>query len=133
MLFRSEAEVILRRRLDSSAQIKKALRHFHACGIHVVLLSLGARGAVASDGKNIWYARAPRVRAVNDVGCGDALLAGFCSTFDKKSLAEALRRGVACGTANALNPVPGSIDPEQVRQLERKVALKSWALRKMPR
>mgnify|MGYP001607892032 CR=1 FL=1 len=124
---RAEAEAILHRRLDSPAQIKKALRHFHDRGVEVVLLSLGARGAVASDGKDIWYARPPRVRAVNDVGGGDALLAGFLSTFEKRSLAEALRRGVACGTANALDPVPGSIDPKQLRQLEKKVALGSWS------
>lgn len=123
---RAEAETILHRRLDSPAQIKKTLRYFHGRGVCVVLLSLGARGAVASDGKDIWYARPPRVRAVNDVGCGDALLAGFLSTFEKRSLAEALRRGVACGAANALNPVPGSIDPKQLRQLEKKVTLKSW-------
>lgn len=123
---REEAEAASRCRLDSPAQIKKTLRYFHGRGVRVVLLSLGARGAVASDGKDICYARPPRVRAVNDVGCGDALLAGFLSTFDKKSLAEALRRGVACGTANALDPVPGSIDPKQVRQLEKKVTLRSW-------
>lgn len=130
---RAEAEAIVHRRLDSPARIKETLRYFHGRGVRVVLLSLGARGAVASDGKNIWHARPPRVRAVNDVGCGDALLAGFLLTFGKKSLAEALRRGVACGTVNALNPVPGLIDPKQLRQLEKKVTLTSWVLRKMPR
>ena len=157
---RAEAEAILHRRLDSPAQIKKTLRYFYGRGVRVVLLSLGARGAVASDGKNIWHARPPlvalgrpkggaaggppRVRAVNDVGCGDALLAGFLSAFDKKSLAEALRRGVACGTVNALNPVPGLIDLKQLRQLEKKVTLISMTFsagkchddifrRKMPR
>lgn len=134
---RAEAEAILHRRLDSPARIKKALKNFHGHGIRVVLLSLGARGAVASDGNNIWYARSPladlasggpsRARAVNDVGCGDALLAGFLSAFKRKSLPEALRRGVACGTANALNSVsvPGSIDPGRVRQLEKKVTVRS--------
>ena len=123
---RDEAEAVVHHRLDSPAEINKVLRYFHGRGVRVVLLSLGARGAVASDGKNIWHARPPRVRAVNDVGCGDALLAGFLSIFEKRSLAQALRRGVACGTANALNSVPGSVDPRQVRQLEKKVTLVSW-------
>lgn len=124
---RAEAETIVRHRLDSPARIKKALRHFHGRGVRVVLLSLGARGAVASDGNNIWYARAPRVRAVNDVGCGDALLAGFIQAHCAgKSLPEALRRGVACGTANALNPMPGLIHAGDVSKLEKMVTVDNW-------
>ncbi len=123
---RAEAEAILHHRLDSPAQIKKAVRHFHGCGISVVLLSLGGRGAVVSDGQNIWCARPPRVRAANEVGCGDALLAGFLAAFERKSLAEALRQGVACGTANVLGPTPGSIRPGDVSRLVKKVAVKNW-------
>ena len=119
---REEAEEVLGGRLDSPAKIKEAVRRFHARGVRVVLLSLGEWGAVGSDGKEIWHARPPRILPGNEVGCGDALLAGFLSAFKRKSLPEALRRGVACGTANALNPVPGLIDPGQLRQLEKKMS-----------
>lgn len=118
-----EAEAVVHRRLNSLARIKEALRHFHSRGVRVVLLSLGARGAVASDGKDFWRARPPRVRVVNDVGCGDALLAGFLSAFEKRSLAEALRRGVACGTANALGSTPGAIHLNGVSRFERRVTV----------
>lgn len=148
-----EAEAIVRRRLGSRMRIKKAVQSFHQRGIRVVLLSLGARGAVVSDGQNIWYARPPSVapgeprlastrpsaeaglaaggpahaRALhNDVGCGDALLAGFLSAFEKESLAEALRRGVACGTANALDSTPGVIRPGDVSRLMKKVTVIHW-------
>ena len=133
---RAEAEEILRRRISSPAEIKNAVRRFHGRGISVVLLSLGSRGAVVSDGQNIWHARPPlaslaaggppRARAVNDVGCGDALLAGFLSTFGKKSLPEALRLGVACGTANVLNSTPGLIHPGDVLKLVKAVTVKNW-------
>ena len=124
---RAEAEEILRRRISSPAEIKNAVRSFHGRGISVVLLSLGSRGAIVSDGQNIWYARPPRVRALrNDVGCGDALLAGFCSAFEKKSLAEALRWGVACGTANVLNSTPGLVHPGDVLKLVKTVTVKNW-------
>lgn len=124
-----EAEAILRRRLDSPAKIKKALGYFHSRGIRVVLLSLGARGAVASDGKNICHARPPRVRAVrSDVGCGDALLAGFVQAYraGQKSLPEALRQAVACGTANALNSTPGLIRPADVFRLRKRTVVKIY-------
>lgn len=123
---RAEAEAVLHCRLDSPARIKKAVRGFHRRGVGVVLLSLGGRGAVVSDGQNIWYARPPRVRAANEVGCGDALLAGFLAAFENDSLAEALRQGVACGTANALGSTPGSIRPGDVSRLIKKVIVINW-------
>ena len=120
---REEAEELVSCRLDSPSRIKKVLRYFHGRGVRVVLLSLGAQGAVASDGREIWCARPPRVRAVNEVGCGDALLAGFLSAFGNEPLAGALRRGVACGTANVFNPAPGLIRPGDVSRLMKKVAV----------
>ncbi len=124
---RAEAEEILRCRINSPAEIKSAVRRFHDRGVHIVLLSLGESGAVVSDGKDIWYARAPRMRTVNEVGCGDALLAGFIQAYcSKKSLPEALRRAVACGKANALNSTPGLIHPRDVLRLVKKVTVKNW-------
>lgn len=121
-----EAQTIVRHRLNSSTQIKKAVRYFHGRGIRVVLLSLGERGAVVSDGRNIWHARPPAVRAINDLGCGDALLAGFIQAYcaGRKSLPEALRQAVACGTANALNSTPGLIRPSDVLRLKKGTVVK---------
>ena len=54
------------------------------------------------------------------------MLAGFLSTFGKKSLPEALRLGVACGTANVLNSTPGLIHPGDVLKLVKAVTVKNW-------
>ncbi len=122
-----EAEAIVHCRLKSPVEIKKAIRQFHARGIRVVLLSLGSRGAVVSDGRNIFCARPPRVGAVNDVGCGDALLAGFIQAHCvRKFLSEALRQAVACGTANALNSTPGLIRLNDVLRLTKIVTVSNW-------
>lgn len=122
-----EAGEIVRCRINSPARIKKAVRYFNGRGVRVVLLSLGERGAVVSDGGNIWHARPPRVRAFcNDVGCGDALLAGFVQAYcaGRKFLPEALRQAVACGTASALNPTPGLIRPSDVSRLRKNTVVR---------
>lgn len=121
---REEAEEVLGIRLDSPANIKEAVRRLHARGVRVVLLSLGRRGAVGSDGKEIWRARPPRILSKNDVGCGDAFLGGFIQARGGgKSLPEALRFAVACGTAGALNSTPGLIHAGDVLRLVKKVTL----------
>ena len=67
----------------------------------VVLASLGERGAVLMTHRGAWHARETRrANVVHTVGCGDALLAGFLSARAKgKAEPEALRFGVACGSA----------------------------------
>ena len=97
---RAELERLLGRRHRSTKRLVGAARDLlDACAI--VLLSLDAEGAalIARDGS--WRSRdtAP-VRVVHTVGCGDALLAGFLSAYAAgKSPAQALRFGVACGSA----------------------------------
>jgi 6-phosphofructokinase 2 len=48
---------------------------------------------------------APRVRAVSAVGSGDAFLAGVVLTLSRGgAMEDALRLGIAAGTASVLNP-----------------------------
>lgn len=69
----------------------------------LVVLSMGAAGALAARAGETWHARPPQVPVVSAVGSGDALLAGVVQALARgAALPEALRRGVAAGTANAL-------------------------------
>ncbi len=87
-----------------------------------VLLSLGAAGAILIRAERAWQAMAPAVDAVNTVGCGDALLAGY---LDARSRAagdrEALAQAVAVGTAAALQEAIGVVSPADVERLRRTV------------
>lgn len=113
-----EAEGVLGYPIKSVAGIKNAVEYFHKKGVKIVIISLGKRGAVASDGKEIWRAQVRRIKCKNNVGCGDALLAGFLAAFDEqKILRECLAFGVACGAANALNAQPGFIQRKDVSKL----------------
>lgn len=70
----------------------------------MVLISMGAGGAwLVSDDKSIEQ-RVPPVKTLSTVGAGDSLLAGFVyNLLHHRTLEEALRFGVACGSACTMN------------------------------
>jgi 1-phosphofructokinase family hexose kinase len=86
----------------------------------LVVLSLGADGAIAADGRAILHARPPRLEIVSAVGSGDCLLAGVIYGLTQGwPLAEALACGTAAGTANALSIGAGRFtrtDYDRVRE-----------------
>jgi tagatose 6-phosphate kinase len=84
-----------------------------------VLISRGQAGALLVSRAHAVHARPPEIRAVNTVGCGDALLAGYVdgwlSGLDPPA---SLRHAVACGAAAALQPVAGVIQKRDVKQMQ---------------
>jgi fructose-1-phosphate kinase PfkB-like protein len=76
---------------------------------------------VASD-EGRWSLKPPRVKVVNPVGSGDAMLAGIaCGLHRGRPMIEAIRLGVACGAANALTPLPGFVRSADFEKLLRQV------------
>ena len=100
-------------RLDSLAAFAAAARDLAArCGSTVVL-SLGADGALAADGRQVWHARPPGLEIASAVGSGDCLLAGVARGLTRAfPLEQALADGVAAGTANALRIGAGLFSAE---------------------
>ncbi|MBA2468048.1 MAG: 1-phosphofructokinase family hexose kinase [Chloroflexia bacterium] len=83
-----------------------------------VLMSLGGAGALLISEIRVLRARAPAVEAVNTVGCGDALLAGYLhGRFGGLDDVESLREAVAFGAAAALQEVAGVTTTCDVRRL----------------
>ncbi|MNS61374.1 Tagatose-6-phosphate kinase [compost metagenome] len=71
-------------------------------GPRILALSLGADGAVVATAEEAWYYAAPPVRVVNPIGSGDSFLAGLIAALQRgRSLVDAGRLAVACGSANA--------------------------------
>ncbi|GAC1653141.1 MAG: 1-phosphofructokinase family hexose kinase [Herpetosiphon sp.] len=86
-------------------------RRLHARSGAPVIVTLGAAGAVFCGDGGGWIARPPQVEVVSAVGSGDAFLAGFALAEARgRALSEALREGVASGSANALAGGGGRID-----------------------
>ena len=74
-------------------------------GAENVLLSLGGDGALLFSSENrVWHLSAPHGAVKNAVGSGDSMLGGFLAGAALgKPLTEALRMGVAAGSATAFS------------------------------
>ncbi len=100
-----EAERLLSRAIITRGQSLEAVDIMQAMGPECVILSLGARGAIGSSPEGVFEAIPPRIEALCPIGAGDALGAAFAWSMEKKkSFPEALRWGVATGTAAAKLP-----------------------------
>jgi 1-phosphofructokinase len=84
------------------ADLVWALCAMREMGPRRVLLSLGKKGAVYADDSGYWLATPPAIAEVNNVGAGDAALAGaICAWDGDLSAAQMVRWAVAAGTATA--------------------------------
>jgi 1-phosphofructokinase family hexose kinase len=102
---RRELERLLGRPLGDEESTLEAARLLRAQTIRTAVVTRGREGAVAVGDEGSWRSVAPRVRAVSAVGSGDAFLAGVVLALSSgSSMEEALRLGVAAGTAAVLTP-----------------------------
>ena len=70
----------------------------------IVVVSLGASGAMLISKEQLFTIPAPAVKTKSTVGAGDSMVAGIVFSISKgKNLLESLQYGVACGTAATLN------------------------------
>jgi tagatose 6-phosphate kinase len=86
----------------------RATRRLRELGAENAMITLGERGALLNFAGVRYRFDAPRVRAVNSVGSGDAALAGFAAALLRGLTAEAAGAlAVAVGAANALHGAGG--------------------------
>jgi tagatose 6-phosphate kinase len=108
--------------IDSADRLKQAMSQMLSLGAGSVVVTMGADGAMASDGHASYWVHAPRVTAVNPIGSGDAFAAGLAAgLIEGKSFPECCRLGAACGAANALTATSGEVCGEDVTRLVEQV------------
>jgi 1-phosphofructokinase family hexose kinase len=114
----SELATALQQPVNDIAQAVSALAAVRARGVALAVVSLGADGALAAGDAGVCHVRPPACAIVSSVGAGDSLLAGLATGLLRGlPLNEALRLGVACGTADALTIGGGLIDCTEVERL----------------
>lgn len=71
----------------------------------IIVVSLGAAGAILVTKYVTEHFTAPVVKRKSTVGAGDSMVAGIVLSLSTgKTLSEAVRYGIACGTAATMNP-----------------------------
>ncbi len=90
--------------LTELSDIEKYARKLQDLGAQNVLVSMAENGSLLIDeDKNAHFLPCVGGKAVNSVGAGDSMLAGFIAGY-KKGYEHAFKLGTACGSATALSP-----------------------------
>jgi 6-phosphofructokinase 2 len=90
---------------DISQQEKAAMKIIKKGKIEILIVSLGAFGAMLASKEGVIHVAAPSVAKKSTVGAGDSMVAGVVLSLSKGwSLEDSLKYGVACGTAATMNP-----------------------------
>ncbi|MBZ5618948.1 MAG: 1-phosphofructokinase family hexose kinase [Acidobacteriia bacterium] len=120
-----EAERLLSRTLLTRTHYLEAAEQIRSMGAESVVLSLASRGAVGAYPDGLFEALPPRIDAVCPIGAGDALSAGYTWAMKRKAnAADALRWGVAAGTASARVPGMRFATLEQTQEIYRQVEVR---------
>lgn len=101
----AEAERLLGRSLPDLASVVDAAGELGSRGIAVVVVSMGAEGAVCVQGERVWRAIPPKVERRSTVGSGDSFVAGLTVALARgEDIVQGLRLGTAAGAATAMTP-----------------------------
>lgn len=90
--------------LDKDTAVEAARMIIAKKQCEVVVVSMGAKGALLVTADIAEHVAAPDVKIKSTVGAGDSMVAGIVFGLSKnKTFREALQYGVACGTAATMN------------------------------
>jgi len=120
-----EAERLLNRALVTRNHFLDAVGRIRSMGPDMVVLSLGSRGAMGASEGGIIEAVPPRVEVLCPIGAGDALAAAFALAMERSGdFADAVRWGVAAGTASATLPGLRLASLDQAKEVYRQVEVR---------
>jgi 1-phosphofructokinase family hexose kinase len=120
-----EAGRLLGQTLLTRTHYLEAAERIRQMGADSEVLTLGSRGAVGAFADGLMEALPPRIDAVCPIGAGDALMAAYAWARERRtSAADALRWGVAAGTASARLPGMSFASLAQAREIYRQVEVR---------
>lgn len=112
-----EVSEMLGEHLETTEEIAWGAKQLRAKGARNVLISRGAKGAVlVTETDEVIAADAIKCDAVNTVGAGDSMVAGFLAGYMRtKDYSYALKLGIAAGAATAA--APGLASGEEIERM----------------
>ncbi len=122
---KDEIAETLGKEVETDDDIKEALTFIFEKGVEVPLISLGKEGAAAMIDGSFYKFLTPEVKVVNAVGSGDSAVSGIASGLDMGYKTEdAIRLGMASGTANTQFEQTGLVTKEMVEKYFPQVTVK---------
>ena len=113
-----ELETAVGYSLDSIDSVKEAALRMIDKGVEIVVVSMGAQGALITDGKVTYTAPRLQVPVRSTVGAGDSMVAGLIAGFmAEKELDEVFAMGIAGATACVMTDGTMPLEKAQYKAL----------------
>ncbi len=118
-----ELAATLQEPMNSERQILRGMRDLMGMGAQNVVVTQGGKAAYLVTPKQAWRLTPPALdRCVNPIGSGDCTTAGIAhALLAGKRACDAVRYGLACGSANVESLTPADLDLKRVAVLRRSV------------
>lgn len=110
---------------DTREELIDAAKKMHKSGIEIVVISLGAEGSLLVCDEGVYQAIVPKIDAVNTVGCGDSMIAGFAYGFEQGlAIPEVLKLASAISASAAMREETGFFVKEDMERILPKIKIK---------
>ncbi|MEE0421501.1 MAG: 1-phosphofructokinase [Lachnospiraceae bacterium] len=119
-----EIRMLTGKTCESMDEVISAAQDIHEEGVEIVAVSLGGEGSLLVCSEGVYRAKVPNMDAVNTVGCGDAMIAGFVHGLTAGfPVEEILRKASAVSAAAALREETGYFRMEDMERLLQQVEI----------
>lgn len=113
-----EIRMLTGKSCDSLEDMVEAAKKIHSQGVEIVAVSLGGEGSFVVCESGVYRAKVPKLHAVNTVGCGDSMIAGFALGLSENlPMDEILKKASGISAASALREETGYFRMEDMEQL----------------
>lgn len=113
-----EIRMLTGKECNNLDEILEAAKEIHSNGVEIVAVSLGAKGSVLVSDSGVYQAIVPKIDAVNTVGCGDSMIAGFALGLSEGiTVEEILRKASAISAAAAMREETGFFVKEDMERI----------------
>lgn len=103
---------------DQKGQEQLLLELLDKYPVEIIVLSMGAKGAMLAYGKTVKHFPAVKVHNVSSIGAGDSMVAGMVLSLSRgSSYEEAVLYGLACGSATIKSPGTELLQKKDVDEL----------------
>ncbi len=117
-----EIQMLTGKNLESLEDLIDAAITLQRSGIEVVVISRGSEGSLIVCEEGVFQAVVPTIDAVNTVGCGDSMIAGFAVGFSRGlSMEESIKLASAISAANAMRMETGFFIRHDMEELLPKI------------
>lgn len=120
-----ELRTLTGKEINSQEDLVKAAVNLQKTGIETVVISCGSEGSIVACAEGVYQATVPKIDAVNTVGCGDSMIAGFAVGFSRgMSMEDTIKLASAISAANAVRMETGFFTIKDMQELLPQIVVK---------